>query len=156
MLYYRAIPQVDVARHGDAFTLAGGWAWFTQAEVLSRDAAPQIIAASDLPADVLTRMTAPRAPLAGLDMSRPQIMGIVNTTPDSFSDGGKHAQAADAIAGARAMAEAGADILDIGGESTRPGADFIPAEVEITRTAPVIAGSGGRGGADQRCVGLYL
>jgi dihydropteroate synthase len=64
-------------------------------------------------------------------------MGIVNVTPDSFSDGGVHFDHEAAVAGALAMA--GADILDIGGESTRPGAGEVPVEQEIARTAPVIA-----------------
>ena len=65
-------------------------------------------------------------------------MGIVNVTPDSFSDGGRFAGAASAVAHARALAEAGADILDIGGESTRPGAPEVPVAEEIDRVVPVI------------------
>lgn len=79
-----------------------------------------------------------RAPIAGLTMDRPRVMGILNVTPDSFSDGGDFARPEAAIAQARAMA-AHCDILDIGGESTRPGADFVPEAEEIARTAPVIA-----------------
>ncbi|MAL78087.1 MAG: dihydropteroate synthase [Sneathiella sp.] len=71
---------------------------------------------------------------------RPQIMGIVNVTPDSFSDGGVHDDAARAIAHARKLVEEGADILDIGGESTRPGSDAVSAEAEIARIIPVIEG----------------
>jgi len=67
-------------------------------------------------------------------------MGIVNTTPDSFSDGGQYAARQDAIAGGLHMAQAGADMLDIGGESTRPGAKTVGVDEEIARTAPVIAG----------------
>jgi dihydropteroate synthase len=100
-----------------------------------------MIAAQDMPHDAMAALRAPHA-LRGL---RPQIMGIVNTTPDSFSDGGLHAAAADAIAGGLAMAGAGADILDIGGESTRPGAQSVGIEEEIARTAPVIAGLRAKG-----------
>ena len=57
-----------------------------------------------------------------LDLERPRVMGIVNVTPDSFSDGGQHHDAASAIAHCNALLNEGADILDIGGESTRPGA----------------------------------
>ena len=72
--------------------------------------------------------------------ARTLVMGIVNVTPDSFSDGGVHARAEDAVAGARRMAAEGADILDIGGESTRPGHVSVAAEDEW---APGRAGAGG-------------
>jgi dihydropteroate synthase len=67
-------------------------------------------------------------------------MGVVNVTPDSFSDGGLYLDPAAAIAHGRELAEAGADILDVGGESTRPGAEPVPAEEELRRVEPVIAG----------------
>ena len=70
--------------------------------------------------------------------SRTLIMGIVNVTPDSFSDGGRFHAADAALAQAEHLAEAGADIIDIGGESTRPYADDVPAEEEIRRVVPVI------------------
>lgn len=66
-------------------------------------------------------------------------MGIVNTTPDSFSDGGRHLDAAAALAHARRLIAEGADIVDVGAESTRPGAEPVPAEVEIERLIPLIA-----------------
>ena len=88
----------------------------------------------------LEAITAPRARLAGLALDRPRIMGIVNVTPDSFSDGGLHASTQAAIAHGLQLAEEGADILDIGGESTRPGADYVPAEEELRRVIPVIEG----------------
>lgn len=73
-------------------------------------------------------------------MSRPQVMGIVNVTADSFSDGGHFSSAEAALAHALALIQAGADILDIGGESTRPGAQPIDAETEAARVVPVIRG----------------
>lgn len=78
------------------------------------------------------------APFAGLPADRPLVMGVVNVTPDSFSDGGRHVAAAEAIAAGHAMLEAGADILDIGGESTRPGAAAVTAEEEQARVLPVV------------------
>ncbi len=69
---------------------------------------------------------------------RPRVMGILNVTPDSFSDGGMHAGAEDGLAQAMRLIGDGADILDIGGESTRPGAEPVSAEAEIARTLPVI------------------
>ena len=74
------------------------------------------------------------------DRARPRIMGIVNVTPDSFSDGGTHFDAEAAIAHARKLVEDGAHILDIGGESTRPGAEAISIDEECARVVPVIEG----------------
>jgi dihydropteroate synthase len=75
-----------------------------------------------------------------LDLSSPRVMGIVNVTPDSFSDGGKFNRTDKAIAHAMQLIEEGADILDIGGESTRPGATPVPLEEELKRVLPVIEG----------------
>src|SRR5512133_3974980 len=68
----------------------------------------------------------------------PFIMGIVNATPDSFSDGGRYLALADAVAAAERMAEEGADLVDLGGESTRPGAPEVGVEDELLRVVPVI------------------
>jgi dihydropteroate synthase len=93
---------------------------------------------SDELATLLQRLTGPRPPIAGLTLDRPRIMGIVNVTPDSFSDGGRHMAPEAAIAHASRLEAEGADILDIGGESTRPGAEPIGAEEELRRVLPVI------------------
>ncbi|MCO8146235.1 dihydropteroate synthase [Rhodovulum tesquicola] len=138
MRYYRPLVQTDAARPVDALPLAGGWAWFTLAEEFGRDAPPRLLRAADLPEEVRAKLTAPRPALAGLSLDRPRIMGILNVTPDSFSDGGRFADPQAALAHGRALA-AGADILDIGGESTRPGSAAVPEADEIARTAPVIA-----------------
>jgi dihydropteroate synthase len=74
------------------------------------------------------------------DLARPLVMGIVNITPDSFSDGGQHATTAAAIAHARQLIADGADILDIGGESTRPGAAPVSEQQELDRVLPVMEG----------------
>jgi dihydropteroate synthase len=71
---------------------------------------------------------------------RYELMGVVNVTPDSFSDGGAFDDADDAVAHGRRLAAEGAGILDVGGESTRPGADPVPAEEELRRVLPVVAG----------------
>lgn len=73
-----------------------------------------------------------------IDLSRPRVMGIVNVTPDSFSDGGRHATAAAALAHCERLLRDGADILDIGGESTRPGTAPVPLEEELARVLPVV------------------
>ena len=88
--------------------------------------------------DEIEAVTARPAPFAGIAASRPLVMGILNITPDSFSDGGRHFDASAAIAAGHAMLEAGADILDVGGESTRPGASPVPPEEEIARVIPVV------------------
>lgn len=84
--------------------------------------------------------TTPQLDCAGriLKLDCPRVMGIVNVTPDSFSDGGEHAQVEAAITHGLRLAGEGADILDVGGESTRPGADDVPLEEELRRTIPVI------------------
>ena len=80
-----------------------------------------------------------------LSLDRPLIMGIVNVTPDSFSDGGRLDTTATAVDHALKLAEQGADILDVGGESTRPGAAFVPPDEEMRRVLPVIAALASRG-----------
>ena len=84
--------------------------------------------------------TSPQLDCAGraLVLDRPRIMGIVNVTPDSFSDGGDYLTVDAAVAHALRLVEEGADVLDIGGESTRPGADDVSIEEELARTIPVI------------------
>ena len=73
-----------------------------------------------------------------IDLSRPRVMGIVNVTPDSFSDGGRYLSPADALARCEALVKEGADILDLGAESSRPGAPTLPADEEWARLAPVL------------------
>ncbi len=73
-----------------------------------------------------------------LDLSQPKVMGIVNLTPDSFSDGGQHAETAQALRHAEQLLRDGADILDIGAESTRPGAVVVPMAQELARLAPFL------------------
>jgi dihydropteroate synthase len=84
--------------------------------------------------------TSPQLDCAGrvVTLDRPRVMGIVNVTPDSFSDGGAHAGTDAAVAHGLRLAEEGADILDVGGESTRPGAQAVPEDEELRRVIPVI------------------
>ena len=132
-IYYRPIP-LETGRH----RLAGGWVRFTECELLQRGQAPRVTA--DIPADVLERLTAPRPDVLGLAMDRPRIMAILNATPDSFSDGGLVGGTDGAIARGRELVAQGADILDIGGESTRPGAAEVAVADETARICPAIAG----------------
>ena len=155
---------------GGYVPLAGGPFCFNQIDVLQRR--DDRLGISALPATALMdhaaagghdaealaglifdRLTRHRPAYVGHDCSRPVIMGIINTTPDSFSDGGDNAAAQTAIASGRRMAEDGAVILDIGGESTRPGADPVSREEEEARITPVIetlAGEGHTVSADTR------
>ncbi|TNC74601.1 dihydropteroate synthase [Rubellimicrobium roseum] len=137
--YWRPIPMTDPARPPGAQALAGGWCWFDRVERLSRTEPPRVVNLDEVPADVLARLTAPREPIAGLTFDAPRIMGILNVTPDSFSDGGLFVAEEAALAQARAMKAQGADLLDLGGESTRPGAATVPDTEEIARVIPVLA-----------------
>jgi dihydropteroate synthase len=85
---------------------------------------------------VQTRMT---RHFAGFALTRPLLMGIVNVTPDSFSDGGDFARIEDAIAHGQRLIDDGADIVDVGGESTRPGSQPTPVDAELARVLPVVA-----------------
>lgn len=76
-----------------------------------------------------------------IDLARPQIMGIVNVTPDSFSDGGRHDSTAAALRHCEQLLKEGADILDIGGESTRPGSPAVPLDEELSRVVPLVRGA---------------
>ena len=90
---------------------------------------------------------------AGLSLDRPRVMGVLNVTPDSFSDGGDHLDPQRAVAAGLAMAEAGADIIDVGGESSRPGAPPTPPDDEQARIVPVIralAAAGAKVSVDTR------
>lgn len=80
-----------------------------------------------------------------IDLGRPQVMGIVNLTPDSFSDGSSHADARAALAHCEALLREGADLLDLGAESSRPGARPVPLQDELDRLLPVLEGALGLG-----------
>ncbi|MBO6783209.1 MAG: dihydropteroate synthase [Alphaproteobacteria bacterium] len=135
----------DFCVRGTAFALAGGPLAFTHARI-----GDELLAAGDLHraaaetdmAAALERLTAPRRDFAGLQLSgpdaRPRIMGVCNVTPDSFSDGGDHADTGAAIAFGRQLASEGADIVDVGGESTRPGAAPVSVDEECARVLPVV------------------
>ena len=86
----------------------------------------------------LARLSAPRPDFAGLAMDRPWVMAVINVTPDSFSDGGDRFDPGRAVADGLAMQAAGAAILDVGGESTRPGAEPVTADEELRRVIPVV------------------
>jgi len=144
-VYFRPIAQSDRCRPVEALSLAGGGMWFSHVQRLQRGVAPEVLPAIGLPEETRARLTTRRADICDLSMEFPRIMGILNATPDSFSDGGKFNNFDTALARAQTMAQEGADILDIGGESTRPGADFVTAQDEYARTGPVIGAITERG-----------
>lgn len=153
-LYLRPIgflygPPADAAvEDGFALPLAGGPIAFTSAVVIEGSPSSsqrRLVSVealeesrdSDLGA-VIERVTAKRPPFAGLDLTLPTLMGIVNVTPDSFSDGGLYDETEGAVAHAAELAAAGAAIVDIGGESTRPGSETVADDEELARVVPVL------------------
>lgn len=131
----RAIAAGRAGRLGGSDTIA-----FSAAERIERDGDAikrEVVAYSDLRDDPLLAAIEYQRPLA-LRFAPPALMGIVNVTPDSFSDGGLYATTGEAIAQGLRLAEEGAAILDIGGESTRPGSDGVSEEDELARIIPVI------------------
>jgi dihydropteroate synthase len=149
-LYVRPIALIagDGARAliatGRALPLAGGPIAFAQLELTDRrrQVPIPVAVAAAVPAlaPLIARLTDKRPPIPGLGQEWPIIMGVINVTPDSFSDGGAFAAPAVAIEHGMAMLDAGARILDIGGESTRPGAAPIPVARELERVLPVVQG----------------
>jgi dihydropteroate synthase len=144
---------VKAVAEGVGLPLAGGAIAFTAAELIEghpRAAKRRLVTAQDLvrsrDADlgrVLERVTAARPSFAGLSLTRTLIMGIVNVTPDSFSDGGLYDTTEGAIVHAAELAKEGADIVDVGGESTRPGSDAVEEGDELSRVIPVLEGLAG-------------
>jgi dihydropteroate synthase len=150
-------PSTMQAVYGEAppgLGVAGGWCAFTILELLQRRG--NITARSAIPVSMLwdrdwardvadaaaglDNILSPRSRIAGLSLDRPRIMGIVNVTPDSFSDGGQHATTGAAIVHGVRLAAEGADMLDVGAESTRPGSDAVSESEELARLLPVIEG----------------
>ena len=114
---------------------------FTLVEVIERPGMGTIAAYGDVQhQDVVRNICAPRPSFGGIHMDATRVMGIVNVTPDSFSDGGRLADDAAAIAHGKLLIDQGADYLDVGGESTRPGSNEVSIEEELRRVSPVIAG----------------
>ena len=149
------LEPADASPKGEL--LAGGWMRFEMLDVVMRSAAGFQIWRTDISSyrkatgdrqaadSALDKFISPRQPIAGLDLARPHIMGVLNITPDSFSDAGEHYQTQTAIDSGLLMMAKGASLLDVGGESTRPGAAAVPIEEEIERVQPVISGLSQKG-----------
>ena len=155
-LLLRPLPMAPVDAAAPCFPLAGGPLVFREVELIGGEGeAPDIRPFEAALAHLAARRGAPAAarlrsrltevpasPHPSLAGAGPLIMGVVNVTPDSFSDGGRFAEAGRAADHARALVDAGADIVDIGGESTRPGAEATPPGAELDRVLPVIEALG--------------
>nr|WP_298796561.1 dihydropteroate synthase [uncultured Acetobacter sp.] len=131
----------EAVKRGYALPLAGGPAAFSCVDLIEDRAHSGFMPVGDVPAgwqDILARLVG-TPPAAGMPEGQ-QVMGILNITPDSFSDGGLHQEAARAVRSGVEQLSAGAGVLDIGGESTRPGAAVISPEEEWARIGPVVQG----------------
>ena len=151
-------PASALVTQGQALHLAGGPSAFSRVELRWRRpgerVARQVFAVSDLQdaiagaenaaadrvSGLLNNLSQSRPPFAGVALCRPRIMGVVNVTPDSFSDGGLFASSTAAIDHGTRLWEEGADVIDIGGVSTRPGADPVSVQDELDRVMPVVEG----------------
>ena len=132
---------------GIARPLVGGPLAFTMIDAMAHGER-RLFALEAVPSEWeprLDRLSDRRPAFAGLDLDRPLIMGILNATPDSFSDGGAHAEADAAVRQGQALLEAGADLIDVGGESTRPGAEPVAPEEQVRRVEPAIRALSNRG-----------
>jgi dihydropteroate synthase len=137
-VWTRPLLQSDLPRVEGGVGFGSGPLWFSDVALHEEGRPQRRVRADSLPGETLARLAAPREALAILPGARPLLMGILNVTPDSFSDGGRHLSLPTAVMRARDMLREGADILDIGGESTRPGAAEVSAREEIDRVVPVI------------------
>lgn len=133
-------PICEASPGADGATLAGGPIVFRRMETLSLDRASRRLPMKSVTPDAMSGYVARRAPVLGVPMDYPRLMGVLNVTPDSFSDGGAFSSVADAVARGLALEAEGADFIDIGGESTRPGSDPVGVQEEQDRVLPVIEG----------------
>ncbi|MDB3880404.1 dihydropteroate synthase [Alphaproteobacteria bacterium] len=162
-LAYEAAPKVPpfcqptwlrpITAPSGQHKLAGGHTSFSQFDVVMADGSDgylasrmdceQLFALADdrnMASKAIDDLTIARQNFAGLNMGQSHLMGVLNVTPDSFSDGGVNLGPAKAIAAGKAMAAAGASIIDIGGESTRPGAEPVSRNQELVRILPPVTG----------------
>lgn len=146
-LYHRPVDLLEgEAAHtalseGCALPLAGGPLYFQTVEVMQRSGHHELVPVAEWRVDFVAaceRLTAPREALAGLPTDRSLVMAVLNVTPDSFSDGGELDHTDAVLARARQMADEGADIWDVGGESTRPGSDPVSIDEEMYRVLPAV------------------
>ena len=142
--YFRPIVRTGSPRSKNSIFLAETKYWISEAEEIKLGETTKLISINDVPDWWKNRWLKKRSDILGMEFGFPKLMGILNVTPDSFSDGGQHVKLDAALNQAKFMEENGVDIIDIGGESTRPGALTIPILEEIKRIEPVIKGIAAR------------
>ena len=136
--YYRPLIQIGKNRSLQAFELSQTPYWFDHLQVFQRDAASYVTAARSVPTEIIKKICKARKNPLLFRFSSPIIMGVLNLTPDSFSDGGKHSRTETAVHSATSMVKSGARIIDIGAESTRPGSDPVDPKTELRRLKPIL------------------
>lgn len=136
--YFKPLIRSENPKPKNAYYFAGQRLWFDQFEVLDRGTQSLLVPADNVPKLILENLLSQRQEICGLEFDNPKIMGIINVTPDSFSDGGKLMDVSEAYCHAAEVIKVGAHILDIGGESTRPGASYISSKIECDRVLPLI------------------
>ena len=142
--YFRPIVRTGSPRSKNSIFLAETNYWVSEAEEIKFGKKTKLVSVNDVPDWWKKRWLKKRSDILGMNFGFPKLMGILNVTPDSFSDGGNHVELDAALNQAKFMEENGVDIIDIGGESTRPGALTVPISEEIRRIEPVINGISAR------------
>ena len=136
--YFRPIVRTGSSRSKDSIFLAETNYWISEAEEIKFGKKTKLVSINDVPTRWINRWIKKRSDLLGIQFGAPKLMGVLNVTPDSFSDGGNHMELDAALEQAKFMGANGANIIDIGGESTRPGALTISVAEEIKRVESVI------------------
>ena len=137
-IYYRPIIQTDNVRPSGCFQLGDQRQWFDSVEIIKRGKNSFVTSADNIPASALKKLTNIRFNEHFSSFRSPLIMGILNVTPDSFSDGGENLEPLKALDTVKSMISHGVDIIDVGGESTRPGSFETESEEEFLRIEPVL------------------
>ena len=142
--YFRPIVRTGSPRSKNSIFLAETNYWVSEAEEIKFGKKTKLVSINDVPDWWKKRWLKKRSDILGMEFGFPKLMGILNVTPDSFSDGGNHVELDAALNQAKFMEENGVDIIDICGESTRPGALIVPIPEEIRRIESVINGISAR------------
>ena len=142
--YFRPIVQNEKEKPPKALSICGTDLWFNQVEVITRSGGLGLKDVDRFPLGFFKDITFKRKPIGNVDFANPIIMGIVNLTPDSFSDGGEILNLSDFEKKIRDLVNNGADIIDIGGESTRPGSKEVSYTEEKDRILRYLEYSSGK------------